>query len=104
MAHITIRVSNNRRRRHDLVDPGVTSRKPVSGGRRKKSNKRKAREPPPSERGTHGYSIPQAGRMIGLSRAGSYEAAKRGEIPTQEYGGRKIVPKAVWDRKLGIED
>jgi hypothetical protein len=67
------------------LDSGVTGRKP------------------PSERGTHAYSIPQAGRMIGLSRAASYEAAKRGEIPTQEYGGRKIVPKALWDRRLGIE-
>jgi hypothetical protein len=42
--------------------------------------------------------------MIGLSKAAAYEAAKRGEIPTQEYGGRKIVPKAPWDRKLGIEN
>jgi hypothetical protein len=87
-----------------LVEPGVTSRKPVSGGRRKKSSKRKAREPPPSERGTHAYSIPQAGRMIGLSRGASYEAAKRGEIPTQQYGDRLIVPKAIWDRRLGLED
>jgi hypothetical protein len=69
-----------------LMDPEVTGRKP------------------PSERGTHAYSIPQAGRMIGLSRAASYAAARKGEIPTQEYGGRKIVPKILWDRKLGIEN
>jgi hypothetical protein len=49
------------------------------------------------------YTIPQAGAMVGLSRNGSYDAARRGEIPVLEFGRKKIVPKAVWDRKLGIE-
>jgi hypothetical protein len=48
------------------------------------------------------YSIPVAGAMVGLSRNGSYEAARRGEIPTLGFGKKKIVPKAVWDRKLGM--
>jgi hypothetical protein len=47
------------------------------------------------------YSIPEAGEMVGLSRNGSYEAAKRGEIPTLQFGSKKVVPKALWDRKLG---
>jgi hypothetical protein len=57
----------------------------------------------PSERGTLAYSIPQAGRMIGLSRNASYEAAKRGEIPTIAFGSRLIVPRVPWLRKLGAD-
>jgi hypothetical protein len=49
------------------------------------------------------YSIPQAGAMVGLSRNGSYDATRRGEIPVLKFGRKKIVPKALWDRKLGIE-
>jgi hypothetical protein len=48
------------------------------------------------------YSIPQAGAMVGLSRNGSYDAAKRGDIPTIKFGSRLVVPKAAWDRKLGL--
>jgi hypothetical protein len=58
---------------------------------------------PPSERGTLGLSVPQAGAMIGLSRNSSYEAAKRWEIPVLDFGGRKIVPRALWLRKLGVD-
>jgi hypothetical protein len=49
-----------------------------------------------------GYTVPDAGAMIGLSRNGSYDAARRGEIPVLNFGKRKIVPKAIWDRKLGL--
>lgn len=59
--------------------------------------------PSPSERGTLALSIPQAGRMAGLSRAKAYQAARQGLIPTLDFGGRKIVPKATWLRMLGIE-
>jgi hypothetical protein len=48
------------------------------------------------------YSIPQAGAMVGLSRNGAYDAANRGEIPVLEFGRKKVVPKALWDRKLGL--
>ena len=38
-------------------------------------------------------SVPEAGRRyFGLSRNGSYEAAKRGEIPTVGIGRLKRVP------------
>jgi hypothetical protein len=57
----------------------------------------------PSERGTHVFSVPQAGRMVGLSRNGSYAAAKRGEIPTVKFGFRLVVPRAAWLRRLGLE-
>jgi excisionase family DNA binding protein len=48
------------------------------------------------------YSIPEAGAMFGLSRNGSYAAADRGEIPFIRFGRKRRVPKAVWDRKLGL--
>ncbi len=54
-------------------------------------------------RGNFGYSVPEAGAMIGLGRNASYEAAKRGEIPVMEFGVLKIVPRIPWLRKLGIE-
>ena len=51
----------------------------------------------------HGLTIEEAGAMIGLSRGAAYEAAKKGEIPTLNFGGLKIVPKTAWLRKLGID-
>lgn len=80
------------------VDPGVTGRK--SAGGRQKSHT--AQDGPPSERGSHAYSVPAAGRMIGLSRGASYAAAHAGQIPTQQYGNRLVVPKALWHARLGI--
>jgi hypothetical protein len=38
-----------------------------------------------------------------LSRNASYEAAKRGEIPTIAFGSRLIVPRIPWLRKLGAD-
>lgn len=78
-----------------MAAPGITGKKV---GRPSKTA-----SVPPSERGSHALSIPAAGRMIGLSRGASYEAAKRGEIPTLAFGFRRVVPKAPWLRMLGIE-
>jgi hypothetical protein len=41
--------------------------------------------------------------MIGLGRNASYEAVKKGQIPVLEIGHRKIVPRAVWLRQLGVD-
>ena len=47
-------------------------------------------------------SVPQAGTIIGkLSRNGSYDAAKRGEIPTIKLGRKLVVPVAPLRRLLG---
>jgi excisionase family DNA binding protein len=46
------------------------------------------------------YTVPEAGRLLGLSRNGSYEAAKRGEIPTIRIGRRLLVPKVPFHRML----
>jgi hypothetical protein len=46
-------------------------------------------------------SIPAAGKKyFGLSRNGSYEAAKRGDIPTVEVGRKKLALVRVLERKL----
>ena len=44
--------------------------------------------------------VPEAGRMLGLSRNASYEAAKRGDIPTIRIGKLIKVPKVAFDRML----
>ena len=46
-------------------------------------------------------SVPEAGQIyFDLSRNGSYEAAKRGEIPTIRVGRLLRVPVAAMERKL----
>ena len=53
----------------------------------------------PSEPKT--ISVPEAGRIyFDLSRNGSYEAARRGEIPTIRVGRLLRVPVAAMERKL----
>lgn len=46
------------------------------------------------------YEVPEAGAMLGLTRNGSYEAAKRGDIPTIKIGKLLRVPKAAFHRML----
>jgi hypothetical protein len=70
-----------------------------------KSKKAKVRKSHgPRGRGAFGFTVPEADAMVGLSKNGSYDAAKRGDIPTVRIGSQLIVPKAAWLRKLGIED
>jgi excisionase family DNA binding protein len=46
------------------------------------------------------YTVPEAGRLLGLSRNGSYEAAKRGDIPTIRVGRLLLVPKGPFHRLI----
>ena len=46
-------------------------------------------------------SVPEAGLLLGLARNASYEAAKRGEIPTLRFGGKLRVPTAVLRKMIG---
>jgi hypothetical protein len=48
--------------------------------------------PDPREEPT--ISVPRAGAILGLSRPSSYDAAKRGDIPTLRIGRRLVVPTA----------
>jgi excisionase family DNA binding protein len=43
---------------------------------------------------------PEAGERLGLSRNGTYDAAKRGDIPIIRIGKRILVPKAALERLL----
>jgi hypothetical protein len=52
--------------------------------------------------GEFGLTVEDAGAMIGLSRSASYRAAGEGQIPTIRAGRSKIVPKAIWFRRLGL--
>ncbi|MCO5083951.1 MAG: helix-turn-helix domain-containing protein [Rhizobiaceae bacterium] len=48
-------------------------------------------------------SVPEAGAIFfRLSRNGSYEAAKRGELPTVRIGRKIVVPVALLAEKLGL--
>jgi hypothetical protein len=53
-----------------------------------------------SERKT--ISVEEAGRIyFNLSRNGSYDAAKRGDIPTIRVGRLLRVPVAAMEKRLG---
>jgi excisionase family DNA binding protein len=56
--------------------------------------------PAEAEDGRLVYKVPEAGRMLGLTRNGSYEAAKRGDIPIIRIGKLIRVPKAAFHRML----
>lgn len=46
-------------------------------------------------------SVPEAGEQyFGISRTSSYEAARRGDIPTIRIGKLLRVPVAAMERKL----
>ena len=47
-------------------------------------------------------NVPEAGRVYyGLGRSASYEAARRGDIPTIKIGKKLFVPVRAMERKLG---
>jgi hypothetical protein len=43
------------------------------------------------------YTVPEAGAKAGLKHSSSYEAARRGEMPTIRFGKLLRVPKVKWD-------
>ncbi len=50
-------------------------------------------------------SIPEAGKLLGLSKNSAYLAAQAGHIPTLRVGARRmVVPVAPLLRMLGIDD
>ncbi len=48
-------------------------------------------------------SVPEAGRLLGLSRNAAYEAARRREIPVLRFGRKLRVPRVAFERLLGGE-
>ncbi|TYK50578.1 helix-turn-helix domain-containing protein [Actinomadura decatromicini] len=58
--------------------------------------------PDPRKRPT--IPVPEAGELLGLSRASAYEAANRGDIPTLRIGRRMVVPTARLLAMLGLDN
>ena len=46
------------------------------------------------------YTLTEAARRLGISRALAYEAANRGELPVCRIGRRLLVPRAALARLL----
>jgi excisionase family DNA binding protein len=49
------------------------------------------------------YTVPEAGRLLGLGRNAAYDAARRGDIPTIRLGRLLRVPKAALHKLVGAE-
>jgi hypothetical protein len=49
-------------------------------------------------------TIPKAGAVLGIARNASYDAARRGEIPTLKFGSRYRVSTARLRQMLGLGD
>jgi excisionase family DNA binding protein len=47
-------------------------------------------------------TVSEAGQILGLSRNGTYEAVRRGDLEVMKFGKRIIVPTAPLRRKLGL--
>jgi excisionase family DNA binding protein len=73
-------------RRHNVVVPNIE----IWGGKAMGKETTKAAT----------YSVPEAGRLLGLGRSSAYAAARRREIPVLEFGRLLRVPKAALDRML----
>jgi excisionase family DNA binding protein len=46
------------------------------------------------------YSVPEAGRRLGLSKNAAYEAARRGELPVLRFNRKLRVPRVAFERML----
>jgi hypothetical protein len=46
---------------------------------------------------------PTTGRVLGLGKNATYDAVKRGDIPTIRIGSRIVVPTAPLKKLLGLE-
>lgn len=57
--------------------------------------------PDPRDRPT--LTVPEAGAFVGLGRSASFDAARRGELPTIRFGRRLAVPTARLRQLLGID-
>jgi excisionase family DNA binding protein len=54
-----------------------------------------------SEDGRLTWTVTEAARLLGISRASAYEAAHRGELPVRVIGRRMLVPRVALLRLLG---
>jgi excisionase family DNA binding protein len=54
-----------------------------------------------SRGGAVGYSVEEAGALLGISRASAYAAVSNGDIPSVRVGHLLIVPKKRFHEKFG---
>ena len=45
-------------------------------------------------------SVEEAGKALGLSRSGAYDAIARKEIPSLRFGRKIVVPRAAIEKML----
>lgn len=57
----------------------------------------------PDPRDQPTMKVEDAGRLVGLGRSASYEAANRGELPTIRFGRRLVVPTAALRQLLALD-
>jgi len=55
----------------------------------------------PHDDGRLTWTVTEAARLLGISRASAYEAAHRGELPVRVIGRRLLVPRVALLRLLG---
>ena len=66
----------------------------------KRSNLKPARRES-SRGGAVGYSVEEAGELLGISRASAYAAVRNGDIPCARVGHLLIVPRDRFHEKIG---
>ena len=45
-------------------------------------------------------SVPEAAKLLGISRSAAYEAARSGELPAMRFGSSVRVPRVAIDRMV----
>jgi excisionase family DNA binding protein len=45
-------------------------------------------------------TVPEAAKLLGLSRNFTYELVKRGELPSIRFGKRILIPKIALEKRL----
>jgi excisionase family DNA binding protein len=46
------------------------------------------------------WTVPEAARLLGISKDSAYEAARRGDLPVRVIGRRTLIPRAALLRLL----
>jgi excisionase family DNA binding protein len=47
------------------------------------------------------YTVPEAAKMLGISRSSAYECVKRGELPAIALGRRIVITRSALEQLLG---
>lgn len=51
----------------------------------------------------YALTVEAAGAMAGMSKSAAYRAVKAGLIPVLGEGRNRIVPRLIWEEKLGVK-